>query len=203
MKIEAKGGRGDKIHIIIDGEYTCTVDSDFWYSSSWRSVKEIDDGDDEKKEEFLSFVFERHTYLAALRLLSYGDHSKKDLIKRLCQKGHKRPFAESAAEKLEHYGYIDDERYARHLSEKLMREKHLSKRGIASELYGKGIDRSIIDEVISEIEVDPREEIKAVIEKKYSGCLGDEKGRRRAINGLLRLGYSYGDINSVLGEQNE
>ena len=45
-----------------------------------------------------------------------------------------------------------------------------------------------------------------VIRRKYKNCLADEKSRRRAVNGLMRLGYSFGEIKdafSVLGESEE
>ena len=43
MKITAKGGRKDKIHIYIDGEYRLTVDEIFWFSCGYISGDEIDE----------------------------------------------------------------------------------------------------------------------------------------------------------------
>ena len=46
-----------------------------------------------------------------------------------------------------------------------------------------------------------------IIMKKYLRGLGEEKGRRRAVNGLVRLGYRYEDIkreiSAVLEEYGE
>ena len=39
-----------------------------------------------------------------------------------------------------------------------------------------------------------------IIEKKYSDCLNDEKGKRRMIAGLMRSGYNYSDIRSALAD---
>lgn len=196
MNISYKSGKGDKIHISIDGEYRFTVDSNYWFASPYCSLKEIPDEDE---DEFVGEISARHAYLQGLRLLSYGDHSKKDLIFRLRQKGNSAESAKKAADKLEHFGYIDDERYAHRLCEKLLSEKHMSLRGIESELFRKGIKSSIIDDVISEQDVDPCEEITELVNKKYLRYLGDEKGKRRTVNALLRLGYSYSDIKQALG----
>ncbi|MBR5497856.1 MAG: RecX family transcriptional regulator, partial [Clostridia bacterium] len=68
------------------------------------------------------------------------------------------------------------------------------------ELRLKGIDKDIIDSVISEIEIDYSSSIIDIIEKKYSGCLDDEKGRRRMFAGLMRLGFSYSDVKSALAD---
>jgi SOS response regulatory protein OraA/RecX len=38
------------------------------------------------------------------------------------------------------------------------------------------------------------------LEKRYRTTLGVEKGRRRAIKALQRLGYAYGDIREALRE---
>lgn len=43
MKITAQQGRGQKIHILVDGEYRLTVTRDFWASQNIRSGDEIDD----------------------------------------------------------------------------------------------------------------------------------------------------------------
>ena len=42
--------------------------------------------------------------------------------------------------------------------------------------------------------------MKLLIKKKYKNALNDEKGRKRAVAGLQRMGYRYGDIKRVLNE---
>ena len=39
-----------------------------------------------------------------------------------------------------------------------------------------------------------------VIRRKYKCCFEDEKNRQRAVNGLLRLGYSYSDIKDAFAK---
>ena len=41
------------------------------------------------------------------------------------------------------------------------------------------------------------ERIIEIIERKYKRCFEDEKQKQRAINGLLRLGYSYSEIKDA------
>ena len=43
-------------------------------------------------------------------------------------------------------------------------------------------------------------EIRALLLKKYGSVLGDQKGNDRAIRGLMRKGYHYGEIRQVLNE---
>ena len=49
MKITAQKGRGNKIHILVDGEYALTVTADFWNSQGIHSGDELDE------EEFAAF----------------------------------------------------------------------------------------------------------------------------------------------------
>ena len=64
----------------------------------------------------------------------------------------------------------------------------------------KGIDRNLIDIIMEETEVDQREQIRFIIEKKYKNFTTDEKYKRRAISGLQRKGFSWDDIKSVMSE---
>lgn len=36
--------------------------------------------------------------------------------------------------------------------------------------------------------------------EEYARYLGEEKGRQRAVNALLRMGYKYGEIRPALAE---
>ena len=78
----------------------------------------------------------------------------------------------------------------------------MSKRAAAFELSRKGIDKETAERILDETEVDYRESIRAVIEKKYRG-ISDEKIRRRAVAALQRLGYGWDDIRAVLEEYAE
>ena len=80
--------------------------------------------------------------------------------------------------------------------------KKYGKRRIEQELYRKGVDRDIIREVLDETDFD-EDELVTLINKKYGRYLGDEKGVAKTINGLLRMGYSYGEIRNALKTINE
>ena len=198
MKITFSDGRLNKVHISVDGEYVFTVDSEYWYSCKWRNTSEIDEPEDE--EEFYNEIGSRAAFISGLRVLSYGDNSRKELRRKLISKGHKAQYVDFALEKLEEYGYINDERFASYFAERLVRTKHSSKNGIKNELMLKGISREIADNVLSKMEFSPVEDIKAVIEKKYKNHINNEKGLKKTVAGLQRLGYNWSDIKSALNE---
>ncbi len=196
MKIKAERGKANKIHILCDGEYTYTVDADFWYSCPYRSVQSIDD--EQELAEFNFSVGSRCAFNAGLRLLGYGDHSKKELTRRLVQKGHSKECAEAAADRLEELGYIDDERCAENLARTLSERKGMSAKRVACELIRKGIPREIAYNAASGLDFDPILRIIELLNTKYSRSLSDEKGVKRTIASLQRLGYGWSDIKSAL-----
>lgn len=187
-------GRKDKIHISVDGEYVMTVDEMFWYSLGIPNKYEIDE---EELAELKCSVNSRRAYNKAIDLISRREHSRKEIITKLSQRGY-GDVADETADKLEERGYLDDERFAEMYAKELKLRRGFGKRRISQELYIKGIDRDIISEVLEGLEENPEEEILDIIERKYPRCLEDEKIKNRAFNALVRLGYNSYDIRCAM-----
>lgn len=195
MKLSIKEGKGNKIHIYVDEEYRATVDSDYWYSEKYRNYKEINE---EELTELFDAVSFRRAYNKGLDLLSRRPHGTKELIKKLCEKGHGKEPAEKACDRLLELGLLNDEEFARLLANELYERKGYGIKRINQELIFRGIDREIAENTIESLDIDTQTRIILVIKKKYINKINDEKGRKRAIDGLMRLGYSYSDIKSAL-----
>ena len=185
--------------LYIDGELAFTLDSRVLLDEGIKKGVCLDD------EELHSLVIksqQRRAKEKALYLLGFRDHSRKELFDKL-RRTEDEAAAEYAVEKMEELHFIDDERYASRLAEQLINVKRLSKRAAAQKLYQKGIDRDLIDEVLENIELDPKDNIRELVERKYMRYLNDEKGRKKTVSALQRMGYSWGDIKSVLSEYTE
>ena len=198
MKLTYKKGKQDKIHISVDGEYSFTVDETYFLSMGIWNGKDVDS---DELEDIKQTVSVRRAYNYAVNLLSRRDHSERELMTKLTQKGYSDG-AEEAIRKLRNGGYVSDERFARLYVRELQTFKKYGKRRIEQELYRKGVDREIIREVLDETDFD-ESELVSLIERKYGRYLTDEKGVSKTINGLLRMGYSYGEIRDALREINE
>ena len=198
MIITTEPSKGGKLAVYIDGEYLLTVDPDTWYSLDYSNGDEITP---EELEKFRFIVSSRLAYAQALRFLTLRAHSASELYKKIIKK-HSPEAAEFAVGRCRELGFIDDADFAERYAQELAEKKHYGASRIRNELFLKGIDREIIDNTLSSLEFDTENAIIGIIEKKYSGCLSDEKGRRRMIAGLVRLGYSYSDIKSALSELN-
>ena len=181
--------------VYIDGEFAMNLDTQTLLEQSIDTGRELDEED---LHELIKSSNERRAKEKALWLISYRAHSKKELrdkISRTCD----REAAEKAVERMEELGLVNDRDYASRCAQTLIFTKHMSKRGAAMELRRRGIESDLIDEALDEIEVDEREQIAAVIERKYPK-IEDEKIRRRATAALQRLGYGWDDIKAVLNE---
>ncbi|MBR5246110.1 MAG: regulatory protein RecX [Clostridia bacterium] len=200
MKLTVKEGKANKIHILVDDEYRATVDSDYWYSEKYRNYKEINE---EELTELLDAVSFRRAYNKGLDFLSRRPYGTKELVKKLCEKGHEKESAEKACERLLELGLLNDEEFAKILANDLYERKGYGIKRIKQELLFRGLDREIVENAIESLDIDTQTRIIIVIKKKYLNKLNDEKGRKRAVDGLMRLGYSYSDIKTALNSISE
>lgn len=200
MKITAKSGRKDKIHIYIDGEYLLTVDEIFWFSCGLVSGDEINE---EELTAFEEAAGSRRAFNSALNSLDYRDHSEKEIRAKLLRK-HDADYVDEAVEKLIELDLVNDERYAENYARELFERKKFGKMRIKSELRAKGISADIanaaVEELYEEEEPDNVQRIVDIIGKRYYNRMNDEVGRKKVFSALQRMGYSFSDIREAMSE---
>lgn len=184
--------------IYIDGEFAVKLDTETVLSERLKAGMEIDD---ERLHTLIKTSDARRAKEKALWLISYRDHSEGELRQKL-RKDYGEEAVEKAIERLKELGLISDENFAKKYAESLS-HKHLSQRQIQQKLRLKGIDKELTTETVEELDLDEKEEIKALIEKKYINKLSDEADLRRTVAALQRRGFSYSDIRSVINEFRE
>lgn len=227
--LTAKPGRGEKIHLSVDGEYIATTNKTQWYSFGLSNPCEMEE---DQLAELLEKVALGQMYEKALDLLTQREYSRKELADKLVTKmaqkkrqnasdrdfgvtdasfsdiildaqkadyGKLRQQADEVCNKLEDQGLLSDERFARMFAEEKLRTKHLSARGLKEALRQKGVSREIAENVVEDLEPDAEESIRELLLTKYrTRDLTDERDRRRTIQALLRLGYTYSEIHRVI-----
>lgn len=194
MLITTERGRLDKIHIYADGKYRLTVDEAYW---TMLGIPEKSDISEEAFIELENGILRRRAFNKGVELLAMREHSRREIVAKLTQKGY-REVAEETADRLSEYGYLSDERFASLYAKELKEKKKLGKGRIKQELLRKGIDRDIIENVLDDMEENPEEEILSILRKKYPSFSEDEKVKNRAVNALLRYGYRIHDIKNAL-----
>lgn len=154
---------------------------------------------DEELEELVLISQEKRAKEKALWLLSYRDHSGKELEQKL-RRTSDPDAAAAAVETMKEYGLVNDEAFAQRRAEYLIYTKGYSTSRTEYELIQKGIDTETVRDIILSMNVDERERLAEIVERRFLPVPEDEKGKRRIFNALQRLGYSYGDIKSVVAE---
>lgn len=139
--------------------------------------------------------------LRAVNIISARPLSKKELTKRLTDKGAGEENASAAADWLEGIGALNDLDYAKALV------RHYTGRGcgearLRDELRRRGVPRELWEEALSEAP-DPAETIDRVLASRLRGRIPDEKERKKLSDLLLRRGFSWRDVRSALSRLGE
>lgn len=64
----------------------------------------------------------------------------------------------------------------------------------------KGFDRETAEAALRLAGTDPKQQIRDLLDQRYARYLVDEKGVRKVMNALARLGHSYTDMKEVIAE---
>lgn len=198
MLTAAEPRRGGMVALFADGEHAADILGEVWLASGFHLGDDMTDG--ELRELSVRSDVRRAERKAAA-LLGYRAHSEKELVRKLCRTVP-REAAEQAAARMEELGYLNDEAYARQLARMLFSRKGYAAQRVRLELMRRGVSGRLAEQVSFELQPDPLEELRALVERKFARSLGDEdeKGRRRTAASLRRMGYRWEDIRAVLGE---
>lgn len=188
-------------HLFVEGEYALTISAEVLAETGLRSGQEITP---QRLDEIKEASDRRRARERALYLLESRSHSRKELFDKLCRSVPEE-IAEETADRMVQLGLVDDESYARRWAAMLWREKKYGPRRIRQSLMQKGFDRTLVDQVLEEMEdsfagEETAEQLENLIRRKYARFLadGDPKGRNKTVNALLRLGYDYDQIRTAL-----
>ncbi len=193
--------KGTRYTVYVDGEYWYILDIEIIAAAGLSVGEEVSPA---LLEELMRQAQFRKARERALYLLTYRDHSRKELFDKLCQSVDE-DIALDTVEKMAELGYLNDEVYAAKLTKDCLQRRKLGERRTRFELQKKGISGELADRVLEELleQIDPRQELRELVERKYARYLDDPKGVQKVTNALARLGHSYSDIRAVIEEYRE
>lgn len=194
----------DRVNVSVDGKYRFSLDV---FQLVDLGIKV---GKDYTEEELASLEEESRfgkLYMRALEYCLIRPHSQRELKDYLyrktrdtrtktgqIKKGVSVVLTERVFDRLREKGYIDDEKFAAYWIENRNLRKGASKRKLSSELSAKGVDKAIIDQLLSETDRNDLTELMKVIEKKRPRYDDEQK----FMSYLARQGFSYDDIKAAL-----
>lgn len=190
---EQKNGR---FAVYVDGEYVLSADK--------RSIDicGITNGAQISQQELDTLAATANEQKAtdrAMTILSYRDHSKQEL-KRKLERTLGEEQAEKTVQKMEDLGLVNDDAYAEKLAAELLDRRLMGADRAVFEMTRRGIDRRMASEIVERLDINPQERISRFLSKKYPNGLDDEKVYRRAVSALTRNGFRWDDIRQVLRE---
>lgn len=133
----------------------------------------------------------------AANILSARPLSRRELEKRLIEKGETPQHAASACDELERLGYLNDEQYAKTLAQYYVNRGY-GPRKVKDELYRRGVPREFWDGALEDLEENDDALDRFVRSKLARVEAPDRKDIKRVSDALMRRGYSWNDISSAL-----
>jgi regulatory protein len=136
------------------------------------------------------------TKQTAANMISARQLSEKELVSRLEKKGASASDAQSAADWLISLGAVDDTRYARSIIS-YYSQKSFSRRGVAAELYKRGIIKEMADAELGNMP-GPDGALDRLLHARLKGAVPSREDAEKTVAFLARRGFSYDDIRAAM-----
>lgn len=134
---------------------------------------------------------------AALRLLARREHSFKELARKLTQRGWPAEMTDTVLTELAEAGLQSDSRYAESFARSRAQKAYGPMR-IRAEMGQRGIDRSLVDLALRELDVDWFTIAATWYERRYgSKPPPDLKEKSRRQQALARRGFDHATIREL------
>lgn len=150
---------------------------------------------EEEYEQLLSSAGKMSAKMRAVRIVSASNVSKRDLQRRLIQKGEDPEQAKEAVAWMSEMNLLDDRKTAELIVQSCISKGYGPARAKQA-LYEKQIPKDIWEEVLADYP-DQTEKILSFLHSRL-GQQWDEKDVRKATDALIRRGHSYSQIRSAL-----
>ena len=197
-RIEASKHKKGRVLVFLEDGACLKVTEQELLDFRLRSGDELEAGTLERLKEAAGVSNVKAT---AADLIGKRAMSRRDLERKLKEKGASEADARYAAEWLEAIGAINDAEYAAALV------RHYGGMGygparVREKLYEKGVPKELWEDALEELPEDGGQ-IDAFLRGKLRGRMPDEKEKRRLTNALLRRGFNWGEVKAAWGRLGE
>lgn len=198
-----KRKKADVVIIFDDGTFT-SLDHRVVYDNGLRKFDEIND-DKLAALKYKSGILQIKD--SAFRFLARRLHSSQELKTKLIKKGFDKSFVNDVIQQLAEQKYLDDEQFAKLVVEEKTVKKRFGVNKVKAELLKKGIDREIIDYVLSDHNDELNEDNALYLAQKKIKLLREKTNDKRKLKEklfsyLLGKGYTTDIIMKVINALN-
>ena len=193
-----------KIEPVTKTKYRIYIDEQFAFvlykgELSRFRLKEESEVTEETIHTIKNDILIKRAKLRAMHLLNAMARTEAQLKQKLLQGGYPEDVVDAAIAYVKSFGYINDEAYVSNFIETRYNKK--SKREIKALLSQKGIDAELAERMLesSYEEHSDRDAIQEIVQKKrWNVEEMDDKTKQKAYAYLMRKGFRYEDVRSVL-----
>jgi len=198
-KIEAQKRKEDRVNIYVDEKFFMAIYKELVFTFNLKKGDNID-------EEYLKKILKDEMFLKgknkALNILSKASQSEKKIREKL-NEDFEEDTIDDVIDFLKKYNFINDGELASKIVNTNVNLNKYGKNKIKQNLYNKGIEKSAIDEAISEIDYDAEfENALYLAQKRYDRVKNEDpkKAYAKIANHLAYKGFNYDIIKSVLNK---
>ena len=144
----------------------------------------------------------------ALSLLTYRDHSKAEIERKLSHYGFSPDTVAGVLEQCRTYGYLNDHKFALERARALMTQGRAVGPKLMEDLRKHGIEEEVARHAICEASgnVDEEDILTGVFEKRFAGFdfhKARDSEKRRVVNYFMRRGFSLPTVLKFLREKGQ
>lgn len=190
----------NRCNIYIDNVFAFGVSNELIYKENLKVGMIVDE------EKLKKIAYEENLINCketALKIIERSYKTKKEMIKRLLEKGYALEEVNETLKFLEEYNFINDESYTKAFIND--RKKTQGKQKIKYALKNKGVSDEIIKEELSKLDMEKEKENANILAlKKYNILIKREsdkyKLKEKIIRFLISRGYNYEVAKDAVNE---
>lgn len=195
--VEKQKRRTYRYNIYLNDNYAFSIHEDMLIK--YRLLK----GEVVNREQLKTIIAEedRHqAFLAAISYIGRRPRSKKEVARKLKEKGYEEETISTIIQRLVEQKYLDDEQFAKMWTEHRIFSQKKGRRWVQQELSQKGIASDLILSAFSEVTEESEYECAMVIAlKKWKVVKGEKMERRRKLAAfLLQRGYTNSMVRNIV-----
>jgi len=194
-KLTAGKSRENRLNVFLDGKFSFSLLAEVALKEGLRVEQELSDSQVESLTRTDRY---QRCLNAAIRYLGYRPRSEAEVRQRLQRHGFDNDCTDKALAKLKEQGLVDDTAFARFWKENRETFSPRSRWLTRMELQRKGLNRSVIEQVVSEVD-DSGSAYRAALSKARRLSSSEYQDFcRRLSEHLRRRGFNYQVINDTV-----
>lgn len=197
--VERQAKQKQRYNVFIDGEFAFGVHEDVLIKH--RLIKGARVVPDQLVEVLREDELQS-AYLRVLRWLGSRQRTEKEIQRYLNRNKYEPTIVAEVIARVRSEGYVDDERFSQTVAEERLISHGKGKNWIRQELLHKGVDRSIVQMTLSQIDEDAELRSATEIARKRwrtTGDKGDAREARRKLTAFLaRRGFTASIVQSAV-----